>query len=133
MTGPGSPVYAFDTDSAQAPRHGDGAAGARARRSTRAATTFSAANHTFMTGAALVDGTTLGAARPRRASPPSAQTPVYGLPRYPVNRYALAKPKIGLFSDGATASGEPDPARRDDQEQLLAAASARRCSCSRRR
>ena len=35
--------------------------------------------------------------------------PVYGLPRYPVNRYALPKAKIGLFSGGATAPANPVP------------------------
>ena len=59
-----------------------------------------------MTGAALVDGSSL-AGVDLASLPPRAQTPVYGLPRYPVNRYAMPKPKIALFSNGATAPANP--------------------------
>ena len=49
------------------------------------------------------------AAPTSRRSPPTRETPVYGLPRYPVDRYALPKPKIGLFTGGATAPANPIP------------------------
>ncbi len=101
----GSPVYAFDTDSAQA----QGLVMdllSRGVKVSRAAVKFSAANHAFVTGAALVEagslnGTDLAALAAQR------EIPVYGLPKYPVDRYELTTPKIGLFSGGATVPSSP--------------------------
>ena len=100
-------------------RHGLGA-GARPGRWTcwragveglRAAAAFTAGGRHFKTGAALVDGATLGAHRPRRARGGTRETPVYGLPRYPVDRYQLVKPKIGDLH-AAARPGRTRPARR---------------------
>jgi hypothetical protein len=105
VAGAGSPVYAFDTDSAQA-------LGltmellAKGAKVYRAATPFSAANHKFLTGAALVDASTLGSTN-LAALAAQRETPVYGLPRYPVDRYALQKPKIALFSNTTASPGNP--------------------------
>jgi hypothetical protein len=105
VTNAGSPVYAFDTDSAQA-------LGlvmellSKGAKVYRAGTSFSASNHKFVTGAALVDGSSLTGIN--LASLAAArQTPIYGLPRYPVDRYAMPKPKIALFFNGAAAPANP--------------------------
>jgi hypothetical protein len=101
----GSPVYAFDTDSAQALGMVTELL-AKGAKVYRAAASFSAANHKFSTGAALVDGSSLGSINlPALAA--QRETPVYGLSRYPVDRYAIAKPKIGLFTNTATAPANP--------------------------
>ena len=100
VTGSGSPVYAFDTDSAQ----GLGLVMellSKGAKVFRAAAPFSASNHKFVTGAALVDGSSLGGIN--LASLAAArQTPIYGLPRYPVNRYAMPKPKIRFCASSPT-------------------------------
>jgi hypothetical protein len=105
VTNAGSPVYAFDTDSAQS-------LGlvmdllSRGATVSRAAVKFSAANHAFVTGAALVDGASLngidlaGMAAQR-------EIPMYGLAKYPVDRYQLVKPKIALFSNSAAVPSNP--------------------------
>jgi hypothetical protein len=60
----------------------------------------------FATGAALVDGTSVSLAT-LAAAATKWQTPVYGLAGYPVARYALALPKIGVYTGGATAPTNP--------------------------
>jgi hypothetical protein len=106
VTGAGSPVYAFDTDSAAAlglvtELLADGVSVGRA------GAPFSAANRTFKSGAALVDGASLTANGIDIASlAATRETPVFGLPNYPVARYPMAVPKIGLLSS-ATATTYP--------------------------
>jgi hypothetical protein len=106
VSGAGSPVYAFDTDSAAAlglvtELLADGVT------VSRAATPFSAVNRNFRSGAALVDGPSLAAHSVNIASLAAArETPVFGLPKYPVTRYAMTVPKIGLLSS-ATATTYP--------------------------
>jgi hypothetical protein len=107
-------VYAFDTDSMR------GLALAvdlldQGFRVSRGRDAFDAAGKHFETGAALVDGATLAngnAIAPtqrdtiiRLAS--QRQTPVSGLAGYPVARYAMDRPKIGLFTGVATEPNNP--------------------------
>ena len=107
VSGTGSPVYAFDTDSAQ----GLGMVMELLDKNvqvSRAAAGFSAGGRTFKTGAALVDGATLGATD-LAAIAKVRQTPVTGLPNFPVQRYVLPKPKIGLFTASADPPANPIP------------------------
>ena len=94
VTGSGSPVYAFDTDSAQGLGARDRAAVQGREGVPRAAAAFSAAGHDVRdrrrAGRRHLGRPGVDPRRARRAR----QTPVYGLPRYPVNRYAMPKPKI---------------------------------------
>ncbi len=105
VTGTGSPVYAFDTDSAQS----FGmlmellAANVTVSRSTAA---FTAGGRSFKTGAALVDASTLGATD-LAALARTRETPVTGLANYPGPRHVLVKPKIGLFSNTAAVPSNP--------------------------
>src|SRR4051812_13836909 len=107
VSGAGSPVYAFDTDSAAAlglvtELLADGV------KVFRAASPFSGANHAFVSGAALVDGATLTAKGVNLAALAAArETPVYGLPSYPVQRYPLKVPKIGLLYSSSTTAAYP--------------------------
>jgi hypothetical protein len=99
------PVYAFNTDSAAALAMvnqllGQGATVARG------ATPFDSGGVHFATGAALVDGTSVSLAT-LAAAAAKWQTPVYGLAGYPVARYALTLPKIGVYTGGATAPTNP--------------------------
>src|SRR5262249_30834222 len=57
-------------------------------------------------GAALVDASSLGSVN-LAALAAQRETPVYGLTRYPVDRYAIPKPKIGLFT--ATTAPPANP------------------------
>ena len=98
-------VYAFNTDSAQALAMvnqllGQGATVARG------ASAFDSAGVHFVTGAALVDGTSVSLAT-IAADAARWQTPVYGLSAYPVARYALGLPKIGVYTGAATAPTNP--------------------------
>jgi hypothetical protein len=105
VSGAGSAVYAFDTDSAQ----GLGMVMELLDRNvqvSRAAAGFTAGGRTFKTGAALVDGSTLGSTD-LAAIAKTRQTPVTGLPSFPVQRYVLPKPKIGLFSNTAADPANP--------------------------
>ena len=105
VSGSGSAVYAFDTDAAQ----GLGLVMellSKGAKVSRAAVPFSASNHKFVTGAALVDGSSLAGINLAQLAA-ARQTPIYGLPRYPVDRYAMPKPKIALFSNGATVPSSP--------------------------
>jgi hypothetical protein len=98
-------VYAFDTDSAQ----GLGMVMELLDKNvqvSRAAAGFTAGGRTFKTGAALVDGATLGSTD-LAAIAKARQTPVTGLPSFPVQRYVLPKAKIGLFSNSAAVPSNP--------------------------
>ena len=132
VTGAGSPVYAFDTDSAA----GLGLATdllAKGVKVYRAATPFNAAGHrscpaprwsTPARWPAGVDLTALAAAR---------ETPVWGLPTTRCTRYPLTVPKIGLYTGPATTVPDQPEPRRRGHGRVRRAATARRCSCSRRR
>jgi len=101
------PVYAFNTDSAK------GLAlaadlltkGVDVGRATKA---FDADGKHYFTGAALVNGASAARADvdlPALAK--SRQTPVYGLPSYPVARKAMTTPKIGLYTGATTIPANP--------------------------
>lgn len=102
-----SPVYAFNTDSAR----GLGlvadllAADVNVYRGDAA---FTADGEEFLTGAALVDGASLAASGASLATlAAKRQTPVSGLGGYPVPRFQLSKPKIGLYTGAATVPSNP--------------------------
>ena len=100
-------VYAFDTDSmrglALAAKLLD--AGAEVYRG---ADPFDAAGKHFETGAALVHASSVTAADiDIRALAVEHQTPVSALDDYPVDRYELDPPKIGLYFAGATEPNNP--------------------------
>jgi hypothetical protein len=102
VSSPGSAVYAFDTDASQAmgllmELQSKGATVYRAGAS------FSAANHKFVSGAALVDGSSLGGID-IAALAAQRETPIYGMAKYPVERYAIPKPKIALFTNTASTA-----------------------------
>jgi hypothetical protein len=99
------PVYAFNTDSSAALAMvnqllGQGATVARG------ATAFDSDGVHFRSGAALVDGASIGLAT-ISADAAQWQTPVYGLAGYPVAHFALALPKIGVYTGGTTAPTNP--------------------------
>ena len=103
-----APVYAFNTDSSQGlalliELLDAGATG------YRGATAFDADGHHFTTGAALISGPSVTAGMNLALKAAARQTPVYALQNYPVARYAIAKPKIGLFA-GAAEPANPNPA-----------------------
>jgi hypothetical protein len=105
VTGGGSPVLAFATDSSKAlglvtQLLGGGASVARA------GVAFDAAGTHFPTGAALVDAATLGSLDLPALSA-AAQTPVFGLPAYPVSRFELTVPKIALYTGATTTPTSP--------------------------
>src|SRR5204863_6144065 len=103
-----APVYAFATDSMA----GLGLVfdaldkGATVYRSASA---FDAGGRHLPTGTALVDGKTIKLADLAKLAA-ARQTPVAGMPGYPVARYAIAKPKIGLYTGGPVEPSNPDPA-----------------------
>jgi len=102
------PVYAFNTDSLQAlgmvvDLLDQGATVSRAK------VPFDAGGAHFGSGAALVDGGTIRldqlAADARRR-----ETPVFGLPGYPVDRYPTTKPKVALYTGSDKVPSNPlDP------------------------
>jgi hypothetical protein len=98
-----SPVYAFNADSMQGVVLAIDLvnAGATVYRAKEA---FDFDGRHYDTGAGLVDGATINLAdlAPKALA---RDTAVYGLPRFPVARYALAKPKIALW----TGSDNPVP------------------------
>ena len=101
----GSPVYAFNTDSMSGLSMASQLLGQGATVYRGAAAFDSVGTH-FTTGAALVDGTSIPLAT---LNADSAQwgTPVYGLGSYPVSRYALRLPKIGIYTGGTTTPTNP--------------------------
>ena len=101
----GSPVYAFNTDSMSGLAMTNQLMSQGASVS-RGAAAFDFAGVHFTTGAALVDGASIPLAT---LNADSAQwgTPVYGLGSYPVSRYALRLPKIGVYTGGTTAPTNP--------------------------
>ena len=104
---PGSaqPVYAFNTDSMAALAMVNQLLGQGASVS-RGAAAFNAGSVHFATGAALVDGASIGLDT-ISADAAKWQTPVYGLSGYPVEHYALTLPKIGVYTGGTTAPTNP--------------------------
>jgi Zinc carboxypeptidase len=100
-------VYAFDTDSMR------GLAlvvdlldaGATVYRGRDA---FDAAGKHFETGAALVDAASVASAGIDLAAlADKRQTPIAGLGSYPVARFEMEKPKIGIYTGGATEPNNP--------------------------
>jgi hypothetical protein len=102
-----SPVYAFDTDSMQSLAMVTELLDAGVVVS-RGAAAFDAAGKHFETGAALVDGASLaGSGVNLQALAGKRQTPVSGLSGYPVERYAMGTPKIGLYTANAFEPNNP--------------------------
>ena len=103
--GTAQPVYAFNTDSADGLAMlnqllGQGADVARA------AAGFDAGGVHFDSGAALVSGPSIPL--DTLATDAGAwQTPVYGLPGYPVSHYAVSLPKIAIYTGGTTVPTNP--------------------------
>jgi hypothetical protein len=103
--GGAAPVYAFNTDSAAGLSMinqllGQGADVARA------STGFDADGVRFGSGAALVSGSSVPLGR-LAADASAWQTPVYGLPGYPVSHYAVSLPKIAIYTGGTTVPTNP--------------------------
>lgn len=99
------PVYAFNTDSMaglamlnQLLNQGASVA--------RGAAAFDSGGVHFATGAALVDGASVGLDT-ISADAARWQTPVYGLGAYPVDHYAIGVPKIAIYTGGTTAPTNP--------------------------
>jgi hypothetical protein len=98
-------VYAFNTDSLTALSMVNKllSQGATVHRG---AAPFDSGGVHFDSGAALVDGASVSLST-ITADAVEAQTPVYGLSSYPVAHYALALPKIGVYTGGTTAPTNP--------------------------
>jgi hypothetical protein len=99
------PVYAFNTDSADGLAMlnqllGQGADVARA------AAGFDAGGVHFDSGAALVSGSSIQLGT-LAADAAAWQTPVSGLPGYPVSHYAVTLPKIAIYTGGTTVPTNP--------------------------
>jgi Zinc carboxypeptidase len=90
------PVYTFSTDSTEALGLVTEllAKGTTVYRSGEA---FEADGVEFPTGAAFVDSATLGGIDLASLAA-GRETPIYGLPGYPVAHYALPKPKIAIYA-----------------------------------
>jgi hypothetical protein len=73
---------------------------------SRGAAAFDSGGVHFATGAALVDGASVDLATIGDDAV-RWQTPVYGLSAYPVAHFALALPKIGVYTGGTTAPTNP--------------------------
>jgi hypothetical protein len=101
----GSPVYAFNTDSMSGLSMANQLLGQGATVS-RGAAAFDSGGVHFATGAALVDAASIPLATLNADSTQWA-TPVYGLGSYPVSRYALRLPKIGVYTGSTTAPTNP--------------------------
>jgi hypothetical protein len=101
----GSAVYAFNTDSMAGLAMANQLLSQGASVS-RGAAAFDSGGVHFATGAALVDGTSIPLAT-LNADASQWGTPVYGLSSYPVSRYALRLPKIGLYTGGTTTPTNP--------------------------
>jgi Zinc carboxypeptidase len=105
-----SPVYAFNTDSAR------GLALAvdlldKGVNVYRGVQSFTTGGKQFYTGAALVDGASLAGSSVGLAGlatlAAKRDTPVTGLPGYPVQRRQLSVPKIGLYTGLETIPSNP--------------------------
>ena len=99
------PVYAFNTDSLAGLALVNQLLGQGATVS-RGGAAFDAGGTHFLSGAALVDGGSVSLAT-ITADALAAQTPVYGLAGYPVAHYAVALPKIGVYTGATTAPTNP--------------------------
>jgi len=102
-----APVYAFNTDSMQ----GLGLAVDLLGKNVnvyRAKQAFDSGGRHYYTGAALVDGPSLAASGvDLNALAKARETEVDGLSGYPVQRYQLTVPKIGLFTGAASIPTDP--------------------------
>jgi hypothetical protein len=107
LTGAGSPVYAFETDSMQAlalvwellERKVD---------VYRGRAPFSASGRNFTTGTALVDGASLAARGVDLAAlAAKRQTPVTGVNGYPVEHQAMERPKVGVYTQANITPNSP--------------------------
>ncbi len=119
------PVLAFPTDSAQGIAMMVELLSQNATVA-RSETAFTAGGKSFPTGTALVDGPSttgidLAALSDKR------QVPITGLDAYPVNRKALVKPKIGLYT-GARHRVRPTHWASAEPPSATAARPARRRS-----
>lgn len=103
-----APVYAFATDSMAALGLVFDLLDKNAKV-FRSAKVFTAGGRQYPTGTALVDGSSVTPAGLKRLAA-ARQTPVTALDRYPVARYAIAKPKIGLYTGGPVEPPNPSPA-----------------------
>jgi len=99
------PVYAFNTDSMAGLAMVNQLLGQGASVS-RGAAAFDSGGVHFATGAALVDGASVDLAT-IGGDAASWQTPVSGLSDYPVTHYALARPKIGVYTGGTNVPTNP--------------------------
>jgi hypothetical protein len=75
---------------------------------SRSAAAFTSGGRTFKTGAALVDGASLGAVD-IAAMAKDRQTPITGLAAYPGPRFPLKTPKIGIYTGTSTNTANPIP------------------------
>ena len=117
VSGAGSAVYAFDTDSAQ----GLGMVMELLDKNvqvSRAAAGFTAGGRTFKTGAALVDGSTLGVDRPG-GDREDAADPGHGHAELPGPALRAAEAEDRPLQQHGGGPRQPDPARRRREEQLL--------------
>jgi len=97
------PVYAFNTDSSSALAMVNQLLGQGAHVA-RASSAFDAAGVHFDSGAALVSDVALSSLA---ADAAHWQTPVVGLPGFPVAHSPLALPKIAIYTGGATVPTNP--------------------------
>ncbi|MGN6679773.1 MAG: hypothetical protein ACTHKL_18575, partial [Streptosporangiaceae bacterium] len=72
----------------------------------RAATSFDANGQHFDSGAALVDGSSIDLSTVAKDAA-QWETPVAGLASYPVSHYAIATPKIAIYTGGTTVPTNP--------------------------
>jgi hypothetical protein len=103
--GTAQPVYAFNTDSADSLAMVNQLLGQGADVA-RAAAGFDASGVHFDSGAALVSGSSISL-HTLAGDAAAWQTPVYGLPGYPVSHYAVSLPKIAIYTGGTTVPTNP--------------------------
>jgi hypothetical protein len=103
--GTAQPVYAFRTDSMAGLAMVSQLLGQGADVS-RAAAGFDAGGVHFGTGTALVAGSSV-TLRTLAADASAWQTPVSGLPGYPVSHYAVSSPRIAIYTGGTTVPTNP--------------------------
>jgi Zinc carboxypeptidase len=100
-----SAVYTFNTDS-QAALSMVNTLLRQGATVYRGSAPFDSGGVHLASGAALVDGGSVSLPT-ITADAVQAQTPVFGLSSYPVARYALALPKIGVYTGATTAPTNP--------------------------
>ena len=100
-----SPVYAFNTDSMQGIGLAIDLTGVPGASVYRATTPFDFNGVHFDSGAAMVSGVSLADVAARALA---RDTPVYGLPRFPAPRQAIARPKIALWTGSVNVVANPE-------------------------